>query len=111
MGAPQGGLWRSTDYGATWQPLSDGWQFLQVASIAIHPTNPDIIYVGTGDFQGWMRPFSIGIMKSTDGGQSWQSIGAQLFGYKCVSDIVIDPENPHIVVACTGWGPYQRLRG
>jgi photosystem II stability/assembly factor-like uncharacterized protein len=111
MGAPQGGLWRSTDYGATWQPLSDGWQFLQVASIAIHPTNPDIIYVGTGDFQGWMRPFSIGIMKSTDGGQSWQSIGAQLFGYKCVSDIVIDPENPHIVVACTGWGPYQGIPG
>jgi photosystem II stability/assembly factor-like uncharacterized protein len=111
MGAPQGGLWRSTDYGATWQPLSDSWQFLQVACIAIHPTNPDILYVGTGDFQGWMRPFSIGIMKSTDGGQSWQSIGAQLFGYKCVSDILIDPENPNIVVACTGWGPYQRIPG
>ncbi len=111
MGAPQGGLWRSTDYGATWEPLGDSWQFLQVASIAIHPTNPDIIYVGTGDFQGWMRPFSIGIMKSTDGGQTWQSIGAAQFGYKCVSDILIDPENPEIVIACTGWGPYQSVAG
>ncbi len=111
MGAPQGGLWRSTDFGATWQPLGDSWQFLQVACIAIHPTNPDIIYVGTGDFQGRMRPFSIGIMKSTDGGQTWQSIGAAQFGYKCVSDILIDPENPDIIVACTGWGPYQNVPG
>jgi photosystem II stability/assembly factor-like uncharacterized protein len=111
MGAPQGGLWRSTDYGSTWEPLGDSWQFLQVASIAIHPTNPDILYVGTGDFQGWMRPFSIGIMKSTDGGQTWQSIGAAQFGYKCVSDIVIDPDNPNIIIACTGWGPYQGVPG
>ncbi len=111
IGAPQGGVWKSTDYGATWQPLGDSWQFLQVACIAIHPTDPNIIYVGTGDFQGWMRPFSMGIMKSTDGGQTWVSLGAQQFGNKCVSDILIDPENPNLIVACTGWGPYQGVAG
>jgi hypothetical protein len=63
MGAPQGGVWKTTDGGLTWQPLTDYWQFLQVACIAVHPTNPNILYVGTGDFQGWMRPFSQGIMK------------------------------------------------
>jgi len=43
MGAPQGGLRRSTDYGATWQPLGDSWLLLQATRIAIHPTNPDIL--------------------------------------------------------------------
>ncbi|MCX7992359.1 MAG: hypothetical protein N2651_01690, partial [Fimbriimonadales bacterium] len=111
MGAPQGGVWKTTDGGATWQPLTDYWQFLQVACIAIHPTNPNILYVGTGDFQGWMRPFSQGVMRSTDGGQTWQSLGAAQFGYRCVSDILIDPENPNIITVCTGWGPYQGIAG
>ena len=111
IGAPQGGVWKTTDGGATWQPLTDHWQFLQVACIAIHPTNPNILYVGTGDFQGWMRPFSQGVMRSTDGGQTWQSLGATQFGNRCVSDILIDPENPNIITVCTGWGPYQRVTG
>ncbi|MCS6924196.1 MAG: hypothetical protein NZM10_07465 [Fimbriimonadales bacterium] len=111
LGAPQGGVWRTTDGGLTWQPLTDYWQFLQVACIAIHPTNPNVLYVGTGDFQGWMRPFSQGVMRSTDGGQTWQSLGAALFEYRCVSDIIIDPENPNLITVCTGWGPYQRVAG
>ncbi len=111
LGAPQGGVWKTTDGGATWQPLTDDWQFLQVACIAIHPTNPNIIYVGTGDFQGWMRPFSQGVMRSTDGGQTWQSLGAAQFGNRCVSDILIDPENPNRITVCTGWGPYQGVAG
>ncbi len=111
LGAPQGGVWKTTDGGQTWQPLSDGWQFLQVSSIAVHPTNPNILYVGTGDFQGWMRPFSQGVMRSLDGGQTWESLGAALFGYRCVSDIIIDPESPNIITVCTGWGPYLRVAG
>jgi photosystem II stability/assembly factor-like uncharacterized protein len=111
MGAPQGGVWKTTDGGLTWQPLTDHWQFLQVACIAVHPTNPNILYVGTGDFQGWMRPFSQGIMRSTDGGQTWQQLGATVFRNLCVSDILIDPENPNIIIACTGWGPYQGVAG
>ncbi len=111
IGAPQGGVWKTTNGGQTWQPLTDNWQFLQVACIAIHPTNPNIIYVGTGDFQGWMRPFSQGVMRSTDGGQTWQSLGATQFGNRCVSDILIDPENPNMITVCTGWGPYQGIAG
>ncbi len=110
-GAPQGGLWKTTDGGQTWQPLGDGWEFLQVSSIAIHPTNPNIIYVGTGDFQGWMRPFSIGVLRSTDGGQTWTVLGRQQFGNRCVSKILIDPENPNLITVCTGWGPYQSVNG
>ncbi|GIV08316.1 MAG: hypothetical protein KatS3mg019_0407 [Fimbriimonadales bacterium] len=111
IGAPQGGVWKTTNGGQMWQPLTDNWQFLQVACIAIHPTNPNIIYVGTGDFQGWMRPFSQGVMRSADGGQTWQSLGATQFGNRCVSDILIDPENPNIITVCTGWGPYQGVAG
>ncbi len=110
-GAPQGGLWKTTDAGQSWQPLGDGWEFLQVSSIAIHPTNPNIIYVGTGDFQGWMRPFSMGVLSSTDGGQTWTVLGRSQFGNRCVSKILIDPENPNIITVCTGWGPYQSING
>jgi photosystem II stability/assembly factor-like uncharacterized protein len=58
-----------------------------------------------------MRPFSQGIMRSTDGGQTWQQLGASVFANRCVSDILIDPENPNIITACTGWGPYQGVPG
>ncbi|MFN3690346.1 MAG: WD40/YVTN/BNR-like repeat-containing protein, partial [Fimbriimonadales bacterium] len=110
-GAPQGGVWKTVDGGATWQPLTDYWQFLQVACIAIHPTDPQVIYVGTGDFQGWMRPFSQGVMRSTDGGQTWQRLGETQFENRCVADIIIDPEDPNIITVCTSWGPYQRIEG
>src|SRR4029077_4791869 len=51
VGAPTGGVWKTTNGGTTWSPLSDGWQALQVSSIAIDPSNHNTVYAGTGDFQ------------------------------------------------------------
>jgi photosystem II stability/assembly factor-like uncharacterized protein len=55
VGAASGGVWKTTDGGNKWKPLSNDWTFQPVASIAIDPQAPETIYVGTGDFDGWTR--------------------------------------------------------
>jgi hypothetical protein len=67
LGAPYGGVWKTTDSGTTWIPLTDAWRYLSVTSIAIDPKDTGTIYVGTGDVPG-AGPYAMGIMKSTDGG-------------------------------------------
>lgn len=103
VGAAEGGLWKTTDYGVNWTPLTDNWPNLHVSCIAIHPTNPNIIYVGTGDFHG-SRGYPIGIMKTTDGGATWTNLGRIQFSGLMVSAILLDPENPDIVTVTTGRG-------
>jgi photosystem II stability/assembly factor-like uncharacterized protein len=103
LGGANGGIWKSTDGGVNWVPLTDNWTFLTVSSIAIDPSDPQTIYVGTGDFHG-SRNQQMGIMKSTDGGNTWSQLGAAQFGGRAVSDILIDPENTQIVTISTGRG-------
>ena len=98
-----GGLWRTTDSGQTWTPLSDGWTSLQTSSVTIDPTDHNTIYVGTGDFDG-SGSMSFGIMKTTDGGLTWTNSGKSQFGGSCVKAIAIDPENPKIVTVAAGRG-------
>lgn len=102
VGSAGGGVHKSTDGGVNWSPRSDSWPMLWVSSLAIDPTNPNIIYAGTGDHHGSM-PYGMGIMKSTNGGSTWTNVGA-VMGTGAVSAIVIDNENPNIVIATTGRG-------
>ena len=104
VGAAAGGVWKSTDGGMHWKPLSDGWPFQPVASIAIDPQAPETVYVGTGDFDGWTAQ-AFGVMKSTDGGASFTNTAANEAGQRSVSAIVVDPEDPAIVTMTTGRGP------
>ncbi len=102
-GSAGGGVWKSANGGATWTPLSDGWPSLAVSSIAVDPTNPNKVYVGTGDFQGYgVYPF--GMMRSTNGGATWTNSGQDQFGTTSVSHVVVDPESPNIVTVSTGHG-------
>lgn len=103
VGAATGGVWKTTNGGTTWSPLSDGWQALQVSSIAIDPSNHNTVYAGTGDFQN-AGVYSFGLMKSTDGGNNWTNLGAAQFGSFAVSQIAIDPENSQILTVATGRG-------
>lgn len=99
----QGGVWKTTNGGTNYTPLSDRWEVMAASSVAVDPTNPNTIYVGTGDYPG-SRPYCMGVMKSTDGGASWVNQGRAQFGNRAINKIVLDPANPQIVIVTTGRG-------
>lgn len=96
------GIWKSEDGGTNWTPKSDGWQFLQGNCVAVDPLDPNIVYVGTGDYK--QGGFSFGLMKSTNGGNTWTNYGAAEFGAGMLQKIVIDPTNRNTLVACVALG-------
>ncbi len=99
IGTPTGGLWKTIDGGITWISLSDSWDFMGVADIAVNQQNPDIIYVATGDRNTANTP-SIGILKSVNGGQTWQNLGISNANNRAYQ-IIIDPSNAdRILLAC-----------
>ena len=103
IGAPAGGIWKSTDDGVNWIPLSDNLPQIGVSGIAIDPTDSNIIYIATGDDDAG-DAYSVGVMKSIDGGQTWNATGLSYLWYnqKGTSEIFIDPtNNSHIWVAST----------
>jgi PKD repeat protein len=99
VAAPDGGVWKTTDGGNTWQPITDDFASLGVSDIAISPQNPDIIYIATGDRDG-RSAYSIGVYKSTDGGQSWAvtSLIYSLADNVKLSRILVDPQNYNKVI-------------
>ena len=107
FGAVAGGVWKTTDSGATWTPIFDSMPMSSVGAIAVAPSNPDIVYVGTGE--GALRgniTYGDGIYKSTDGGKTWANIG--LRDSRQIGALIVDPNNPDIVlVAAIGhaYGP------
>jgi photosystem II stability/assembly factor-like uncharacterized protein len=107
FGAAAGGVWKSTNDGVTWNSVFDSQPISSIGAIAISDSNPNIIYVGTGEscIRGDIS-FGDGIYKSIDGGQHWTNIGLKNTEY--ISSISIDPSNPDVVlVAALGhaWGP------
>jgi photosystem II stability/assembly factor-like uncharacterized protein len=106
LGAAMGGVWKTTNFGDTWTPLSDQWKFLPVSSIAIDPTKPNTIYAGTGDVP---RPsYAMGVMKSTDGGLTWSAAGPNQLGNATISKVLVDPRSPNIVWVTTFPGQVWR---
>ncbi len=103
MAGAMGGIWKTPDSGLTWQALGDAWPVMNASSISIDPSNTKNIYVGTGDFHGF-DGYDNGIMKTTDGGVTWTSVGRGVFGDVAVSKVVVDPESPSTILASTGRG-------
>jgi photosystem II stability/assembly factor-like uncharacterized protein len=112
IGVNNGGVWKTTDAGRTWDPIFDDAPTGSVGDLAVSQTNPDIIYVGTGE--GLHRPdLSVGdgMFKTTDGGQNWEFIG--LDDVQQVSRVIIHPENDSIVYVAGMGHPYgaNEMRG
>jgi photosystem II stability/assembly factor-like uncharacterized protein len=109
IGVNNGGVWRSNDYGRTWNPIFDDQPTGSIGALAVAPSNPDVIYAGSGE--GLQRPdlsTGDGIYKSTDTGKTWKHLG--LGDGQQIGAIIVDPRDPNrLFVAVLGhpYGPNQ----
>ena len=105
-----GGVFKTTNGGTTWKPIFDNQHVLSIGEIALAPSNPDIIYVGTGEENPRNNAsFGDGVYRSSDGGESWTHVGLE--DSDRIARIRIDHRNPDIVYACAlghEWGPSEQ---
>jgi photosystem II stability/assembly factor-like uncharacterized protein len=105
VGVHSGGVWKTDDYGRTWRPIFDSAPTGSVGDIGVSWSNPDVMYVGTGE--GLHRPdlgVGDGIFKSIDGGRSWSHVG--LGDVQQVGRLVVHPTNPDVVFVAGLGHPY-----
>ncbi len=97
-----GGLWKTTNNGTTFEPLFDDQDVFSIGDIALAPSNPDILWVGTGEHTTARSAYwGDGIYKSTDGGKTWKNMGLKDTHH--IGRILVHPTNPDIVyVAAEG---------
>jgi len=111
-GAASGGLWKTTDGGINWKPIFDGQSVSSIGALAVAPSDPNVVWVGTGEpfirsniSVGW------GMFRSTDAGQTWTRAGLEATGR--IARIAVDPRNPDVAYAAAlghAYGP-QPERG
>ena len=105
IGVVNGGVWKTTDAGRTWNPIFDDQPTGSIGAIAVAPSDPNVIYVGSGE--GMQRPdlsTGDGIYKSTDGGKSWVHLG--LRDGQQIPQIVVDPGNANRLFVAVLGHPY-----
>ncbi len=115
VGTPLGGIWKTTSGGTTWFPITDSQtSFDSVGAIQVAPSNPDIVYAGTGD--AISGSLGNGMWKSTDAGATWKHIGLE--DTVKTTSIVVDPTNPNLVLVSAlgdttrhGGGVYRSTDG
>lgn len=125
LGSDGGGIWKTTnccDANTVWRATTDLPELSNIAigALALDPSNPDILYAGTGDFRR-NRPFTFGaggLLRSTDGGDSWVVLGADVFNpvytqapglfpqYRAISAVAVDPRASHRLAVGTNQGIY-----
>ena len=105
IGVNNGGVWKTNDYGRTWKPIFDDQPTGSIGTLAVAPSDPNIVYVGSGE--GLQRPdLSIGdgIYKSVDAGKTWAHLG--LRDGEQIGDIIVDSENPDRLFVAVLGHPY-----
>lgn len=108
-GFGSGNLWKTTDHGLSWKPVFEDQPALSIGDFTLAPSNPDVIYLGTGEFLKKPRNFTlpgVGVFRSDDGGNSWRHLGLENSWH--IAKIKVHPQNPDIVfVAVLGhlWTP------
>ncbi len=105
IGVNNGGVWKTTDYGRTWKPIFDEQPTGSIGALAVAPSDPQTVYVGSGE--GLQRPdlsTGDGIYKSTDAGKTWQHLG--LRDGQQIGAILVDPRNSSLVYVAVLGHPY-----
>jgi PKD repeat protein len=108
IGAPSGGLWKSMDGGLSWTTNTDNLPAIGVSDLVIHPTNPDTMYLASSDGDAY-DTYSLGVLKSTDGGKTWNTTGLNwniVYG-RSIRSLIMHPNNPDILFAATSAGIYR----
>ncbi len=118
VGAASGGVWKTTDGGTTWFTFPfTNFMTLAVSDIAVCKNNPDIVYVATGDSDGTPSSggawYSIGIIKTTDGGNTWEKTGfvRELSNSYLINRLLVDPADDNTIIAGTQDGIYKSTDG
>jgi len=107
FGAVGGGVWESENAGRTWKPIFDGQPIASIGAMAVAPSNPKVLYVGSGEAD--MRSdisYGNGMYRSSDGGKTWTAIG--LSDSRQIGKILVDPKDPDLVFVAAlghGYGP------
>ncbi|HVS38298.1 MAG TPA: hypothetical protein VMS17_22260 [Gemmataceae bacterium] len=105
IGVNNGGVWKTTDAGRAWKPIFDDQPTGSIGALAVAPSNPDILYVGSGE--GLQRPdlsTGDGVWKSTDGGKTWKNMG--LRDGQQIAAVLVDPGDPDRVFVAVLGHPY-----
>ena len=109
VGFASGGLWRTTNQGMSWEPLFDDQPTLSIGAVSLAPSNPNVIWVGTGEPQNRQSsPYGAGVFRSVDAGDTWQDLG--LKETRHIGGIVVHPSDPDVAyVAAVGhlFGPNE----
>ena len=111
IGAPDGGLWKSTNGGTSWTTNTDFLTVIGCSDLVIDPTNSQVMYLATGDLEGNRR--SAGILKSTNGGATWNTTGltwTPADNYK-ISKLLMNPSDPLNMIISTDGGIFRTTNG
>ena len=124
VGTPAGGLWKTITGGVSWTTNTDNLPVLGISDIAVNPTNANIMYVATGDGEAALSltsigaftagdTKSIGILKSIDGGNTWNTTGMNwnVTSQKLIRRLIINPSNPQILIAASSDGIWRTTDG
>lgn len=109
VGTPAGGIWKSINNGSSWVPLSDELPQIGVSGIAVDHSNSNTIYIATGDKDA-SDTYSIGVLKSTDGGATWNTTGLTFTNTTTLAgDLIMNPNDPNMLWAATSVGIYRTI--
>jgi hypothetical protein len=112
VGAPAGGLWKTTNNGTSWTTNTDNLTVIGCSDLVVDPTNTLVMYLATGDGDaGDTR--STGVLKSTDGGNTWNATGLSnaVSNYFLIRKLLINPSNTQVIIAATNAGIYRTANG
>ncbi len=109
LAANTGGVWKTTDAGANWTPLTDQLSILNHGAIAIDPSNPNVIYIGSGSTHSGSS--GDGLFKSTDAGATWSRIGTTTDVGSQINRVVVHPQSPGTLHVTGSGGYYRTLNG
>lgn len=112
VGTPDGGLWKTTNAGTSWATNTDQLTVIGCSDIAIDPTNTQIMYLATGDGDAG-DSYSVGVLKSTDGGTTWNTTGLSWTASqgRTISRLLINATNPQIIMAFGSNGIWRTTNG